>query len=83
MPQSQIRPIGPVFIVNARVDELTPVDKCLEFYSALLKGGVNAELHVFSKGGHGFGMGDGRGESTALWPTIFVAWLRDCGMIEQ
>lgn len=82
-PQSQIRPIGPMFIVNARVDELTPADKCVDFYAALLKAGVNAELHIFSKGSHGFGMGEGRGESTALWPTSFVAWLHDCGMVED
>jgi acetyl esterase/lipase len=82
-PQSQIRPIGPMFIVNARVDKLTPADKCVDFYAALLKAGVNAELHIFSKGSHGFGMGEGRGESTALWPTSFVAWLHDCGMIEN
>ena len=82
-PESQIRPIGPIFIVNARVDELTPADKCVDFYAALLKAGANAELHIFSKGSHGFGMGEARGESTALWPTSFVAWLRDCGMIEN
>ena len=77
-PASATRPICPMFIVNARVDKLTPADKCINFYATLLKAGVNAELHVFSKGGHGFGMGDGRGESTALWPTSFAAWLRDC-----
>jgi acetyl esterase/lipase len=82
-PESATRPICPMFIVNARVDELTPVDKCVDFYVSLLRVGVNAELHVFSKGGHGFGLGDGRGESTALWPTSFVAWLRDCGVIED
>ena len=82
-PQSQIRPIGPMFIVNARVDKLTPADKCVDFYAALLKAGVNAELHIFTKGSHGFGMGEGRGESTALWPTSFVAWLHDCGIIDD
>ena len=82
-PQSQIRPIGPMFIVNARVDKLTPADKCVDFYAALLKAGVDAEIHIFSKGSHGFGMGEGRGESTALWPTSFVAWLHDCGIIDD
>ncbi len=82
-PESATSPVCPMFIVNARVDELTPADKCIDFYRSLLKAGVNAELHVFSKGGHGFGMGDGRGESTALWPTSFVAWLRDSRMIED
>jgi hypothetical protein len=32
---------------------------------------------------NGFGLGDGRGKSTALWPTSFAAWLRDAGMIED
>jgi len=82
-PASATRPICPMFIVNARVDKLTPADKCVDFYVALLKAGVNAELHIFSTGSHGFGMGKGRGESTALWPTSFVAWLHDCGMIED
>ena len=82
-PASATRPICPMFIVNARVDKLTPADKCVNFYASLLRAGVNAELHIFGRGSHGFGMGDGRGASTALWPTSFVAWLRDCGMIEN
>ena len=75
--------ICPLFIINARIDKLTPVDKCVDFYSLLLKAGVNAELHVFSKGSHGFGLGDGRGKSTAMWPRSFVAWLSDSNMIQQ
>jgi acetyl esterase/lipase len=82
-PESATPGICPMFIVNARVDKLTPADKCVDFYASLLRAGVNAELHVFSKGGHGFGLGDGRGESTALWPTSFAAWLRDSGMIHD
>jgi len=75
--------ICPMFIVNARVDRLTPAPKCVDFYAGLLTAGANAELHVFSKGGHGFGMGQGRGMSTALWPTSFAAWLSDIGMIDD
>jgi len=82
-PQSAGARICPMFIVNARDDELTPTDKCLEFYASLLRARVNAELHVFSKGGHGFGLGTDGGESTALWPTSFVAWLRDANMIRN
>ncbi len=47
----------------------------------LLQAGVQAELHVFNKGTHGFGMGQGRGESAAMWPNSFVAWLRDVNII--
>jgi len=73
--------ICPMFIVNARVDKLTPAGKCVDFYASLLRAGVNAELHVFNRGSHGFGMGQGRGQSVAMWPASFVAWLRDADII--
>ena len=83
VPESAAAAVCPIFIVNARVDKLTPAERCVEFYASLLRAGVNAELHVFSTGSHGFGMGDGRGQSTALWPTSFAAWLHDTGMIQE
>ena len=67
--------ICPFFVINARDDGLTPADRCVAFYTMLLKSGVNAELHVFSRGSHGFGLGNGRGKTTALWPASFAAWL--------
>ena len=75
--------ICPMFVVNARVDKLTPADKCVEFYSMLLRAGVNAELHVFGKGSHGFDLGDGRGKSLAMWPRSFTSWLSDSNMIQD
>ncbi len=82
-PESQNAPICPMFIINARHDELTPVEKCIDFYSKLLEAGVEAELHVYGRGGHGFGLGVGRGQSTAMWPAGFVAWLRDFKIIDD
>ena len=76
-------PICPVFIMNARDDQLTPADKCVAFYTILLRAGVKAELHVFSKGSHGFDLGTGRGKSVAIWPASFVAWLRDSNVIQE
>jgi len=75
--------ICPLFIINARVDELTPVDKCFDFYGMLLKIGVQAELHIYSKGSHGFDLGTGRGKSIEIWPSSFIAWLSDSGIIQQ
>jgi dienelactone hydrolase len=59
-----------MFIVNACVDRRTPAEKCVGFYATLLKAGVKAELHVFSKGSHGFAMGTGAGKSAALCPVF-------------
>jgi acetyl esterase/lipase len=71
--------IPPMFIINAIDDQMTPVAPCVDFYQLLLKAGAHAELHLYNKGGHGFDMGDGHGESVALWKESFVAWLKDSG----
>ena len=80
---SPARAICPIFIMNASDDQMTPADKCVDFYATLLEAGVKTELHVFSKGSHGFDLGTGRGESAAIWPTSFVGWLRDSNMIQD
>ena len=82
-PESATRPIGPIFMMNAHDDRMTPADKCVDFYSALRKAGINAELHIFNKGSHGFDLGTGRGKSAAIWPTSFVAWLHDTSIIPE
>jgi acetyl esterase/lipase len=82
-PELASSSICPIFIMNATDDQLTPVGKCTEFYARLLEAGVNTELHFFSKGSHGFGLGTGRGKSAALWPTSFIAWLHDSAIIED
>ena len=75
--------ICPMFFINARVDRLTPAEKCVDFYAKLLQARVKAELHIFSKGSHGFDMGSGAGKSAAIWPTSFIAWLSDSNMISK
>jgi acetyl esterase/lipase len=74
--------IPPLFIVNAIDDRLTPVDRCVDFYQSLLKAGAHAELHLYNKGGHGFDMGEGHGQSVGLWKESFLAWLKDSGFVK-
>ena len=54
-----------------------------ETTTMLLRAGVNAELHVFGKGSHGFDLGMGRGKSAAIWPRSFAAWLSDVNIIKE
>ena len=44
---------SPSFIWATTTDDVVPVENALLLYSALHKAGVTAELHLFSKGGHG------------------------------
>lgn len=67
----------PTFIMNAADDKVTPADQCTEYFLKLLKAGTKVELHIYSKGSHGFDLATGRAESAALWPESFVAWLKD------
>ncbi len=51
------------------------------FYTTLRKAGVNAELHVYSTGGHGFGVRD-RPLAVSQWHARFVDWLGDRGFLK-
>ena len=44
------------------------------------KGGV-VELHLYEKGGHGYGYPGRPGTSTTQWPADFLAWLRARGFL--
>jgi acetyl esterase/lipase len=46
----------PTFIVHAEDDKTVQVANSIHFYESLLHNKVPAELHVYPKGGHGFGL---------------------------
>jgi acetyl esterase/lipase len=46
----------PTFLVHAEDDKTVPVQNSLYFYESLLHHGVPAEMHLYPKGGHGFGL---------------------------
>lgn len=46
----------PAFIVHCTDDSVVPVENSLLYYKACLKHNVSVEMHVYAKGGHGFGM---------------------------
>ncbi len=63
----------PTFFTHTGDDPVT-VESSLIFYQALRNAGVQAELHVFPKGGHGYGM---RTEvpGIASWPDLYKSWI--------
>ncbi|MCA8832652.1 alpha/beta hydrolase [Hymenobacter pini] len=46
----------PVFLVHAQDDAVVKVQNSLRFYEACLHHQVPVEMHLYPKGGHGFGM---------------------------
>ena len=44
----------PAFLVHAADDSWVSATNSIKFYEALRKNSVKAELHIYSKGDHGF-----------------------------
>ena len=64
----------PTFIIHTTDDLFVPVENSINYYLALKKNQVPAELHLYEKGGHGFGLGT---KGTSLfWTTDCENWLR-------
>lgn len=62
------------FLAHAADDGLS-ADNSIRFYQALRKAKVPAELHVYSEGGHGFGIRKS-GKTSEKWPEHFAAWFK-------
>ncbi|MGA9588393.1 MAG: alpha/beta hydrolase [Salegentibacter sp.] len=62
------------FLVHAADDGAVPVENSIRYFLALKKHNVQAELHVFEKGGHGFGLG--REDTSKYWTYDCENWLR-------
>jgi len=72
----------PAFIAAATDDELHLVPMSVNLYSKWLSTGHSAELHVYSKGGHGFGMNIQHQPSDS-WIDRFGDWLDTQGLLKK
>ncbi len=69
------------FICNASDDTSTPPDNALQLYKALQANEVPVELHIYNEGGHGFGLGNGRG-AVIDWTARCEEWLKGLGYLD-
>jgi acetyl esterase/lipase len=70
----------PTFIYATTDDKTVPVSTSVDFYSALVKAGVPAEIHLFRHGGHASGLGEGD-PALEMWPRLLENWLRAQGFL--
>ena len=65
----------PLFIVAAQDDPQAPAQRSADIFEAWTRAGAPAELHLYEKGGHGFGF---RPHHLPVdrWPAAFEAWLQ-------
>ncbi|WP_268034690.1 alpha/beta hydrolase [Algoriphagus sp. PAP.12] len=64
----------PTFLVHAQDDKGVPIENSLLYYNALNKHGIPASLHIYPKGGHGFGFGMGKG-AVENWRSVLLDWI--------
>jgi len=70
----------PAFLVHSSDDDAVPVMNSIGYYKGLQKNKIPAELHIFQKGGHGYGLAIGRGTESS-WPDLCIKWLKAMGLI--
>ncbi|MCX8037125.1 MAG: alpha/beta hydrolase [Candidatus Sumerlaeia bacterium] len=76
----------PTFLIHTGGDTGVPAENSVLFYLALRKAKVPAELHIYEKGPHGFGLGRDakRGDPVlATWPDRCQAWMGVRGLLEK
>lgn len=65
----------PLFICAASDDQLKLAPKSILLYTKWLEAGQPAELHMYEKGGHGFGMGV-QNLPVDHWIDVYIQWLK-------
>ena len=66
----------PAFLVHSADDKVVPVKNSIVYFEGLVKNNIPAELHVFQKGGHGYGLAINNGTQSA-WPDLCLNWLKE------
>ena len=72
-PVNKLTP--PMFLAHAGDDKISPANSAL-MYLALKRAGVPADLHIYSSGGHGFGLRPTT-QPCSTWPARCAEWMRN------
>jgi acetyl esterase/lipase len=70
----------PVFLVHANDDRISASASAL-LYLEYKKLGIPAELHIYAKGGHGYGM-KRNGDPVNEWHTRLGEWMKSQGLLD-
>lgn len=70
----------PAFVVQT-LDDVKHYRSSLAYAAALDAHGIPCEIHLYAKGGHGYGLRD-TGHPVSCWPELCAAWLRESGILE-
>ncbi len=71
----------PTFLVATQDDTGVPARNAISFFNFLTAHKVPAELHIWEKGGHGFGILPKSGDVAIEWPQRLEKWMRGRGLL--
>ena len=71
----------PTFLAQANDDKGSLAEGSTLAFLALRKAGVSAELHIYSTGGHGFGLRPNDTQAPGDWPGRLELWLKARGLM--
>jgi acetyl esterase/lipase len=66
----------PVFILHTQDDPVVPVSNATRYSDAVTAKGGKADVHIYTAGGHGYGLAEGVNSPLADWPRVFENWLK-------
>ncbi|HEY7117626.1 MAG TPA: sialate O-acetylesterase [Tepidisphaeraceae bacterium] len=69
----------PAFLVTTKDDPI-PSHLSVDYAAAMTRLNLPAEVHVYDKGGHGYGLGQSGGP-VATWPEACANWLKARGFV--
>ena len=70
----------PAFLVHSKDDDAVPVANAIYYYDNLIAHKVSAELYLYEKGGHGYGMKNTTSE--ILWTSVMKTWMQKNKIIQ-
>jgi endo-1,4-beta-xylanase len=73
----------PAFLACGEDDRADIAQGLPELYLSLKRAGASAELHVFARTGHGFGLRAGNRPPVSDWPELFREWLDIEGFLQH
>ncbi|MCC8154185.1 MAG: alpha/beta hydrolase [Tannerellaceae bacterium] len=80
-PEIKVTKQTPPTCIIQTEDDKNYINSSLFYYYALKEAGIPATMHLYSKGGHGYGMRD-VGTQVREWPDRAEDWLRDLNVID-
>ncbi len=85
--ETRVSPLTPPTFLLSTADDGVKCENSIAYFSALRQNNVPSELHIYERGGHGYGlypkeqMKGGNPERIADWPERLKNWLKNRGGI--